>query len=128
MLLRQYHRLISQIAIVAIIFASLAPSISHAMASAQQPWQQICSAQGTKYLNDATDKQPSTPSDSAKHHFEHCPYCANHIGTQVLPSVEFQFFLQKLNAVSAIPQYSAPLLHWYVLDNHPAQAPPPFNF
>ena len=51
-----YKRLISKIALVAVVFASLAPTISHAIEAQkgnQTLWQEVCSAQGIKLIPSA---------------------------------------------------------------------------
>ncbi|MDP2248506.1 MAG: DUF2946 family protein, partial [Nitrosomonadales bacterium] len=75
---------------LAIVFASLAPAISHAFATQSAPltlWQEICTAQGIKVISSvitqAVDSQNrATQIDladrSAQPHvgaLEHCPFC-----------------------------------------------------
>jgi hypothetical protein len=55
------------IALLAVLFSALAPSVSHALAAATPDvLAEMCT------VNGATKKSP----DSAMHGMEHCPYCA----------------------------------------------------
>src|SRR5664279_3434408 len=97
-------RLASWIAIVAVMFSALAPTISYAFSSNSTPqtlWQELCTAQGTKLIaNDAISKSikqlasqfPIQPSqDKLGMHFEHCPYCFSHAGSVGLPPATASF-------------------------------------
>lgn len=66
------------IALMAVLFGALAPSISHALAASRntQAWGEICSAAGTV---------KKSPSDTLQHHLEHCPYCATQGASSGLP-------------------------------------------
>ncbi|KAB8038222.1 DUF2946 domain-containing protein [Janthinobacterium aquaticum] len=84
------------VAMLAILFAALAPSVSHALAAGNPtiPAMQICSVGG---MTDA-DSMAGLPADSsmdpAKHAFEHCPYCATHAGSfALLPGAAIQLAL-----------------------------------
>lgn len=123
------NRLASWIALVAIIFSALAPTISHAFpiktsASFQQ---EVCDVQGAKRLLsvDFTAEKKSVPTQNqATTHFEHCLYCASHmthVGAIKAPLISF---LSQLNAVSRIDIYTAPLVQAYYPVTHPSHAPP----
>ncbi|HUL96125.1 MAG TPA: DUF2946 domain-containing protein [Usitatibacter sp.] len=69
------RRRISWMALWAVMFAALAPAISHWVAARTgQAWGEICSAAGIQRV--AID-QDSKPSPSGGHEFEsgHCPFC-----------------------------------------------------
>lgn len=71
---------------LAILFAALAPSVSHALAASHPdhaafPAMQICSVGG---MTGAASQPADSGMDPAKHAFEHCPYCATHAGTFAL--------------------------------------------
>lgn len=78
------------IALLAILFSALAPSISHAMAarSGNAVYAEICGVDGVKLValagSDAGDKQ-APAGDSLQLHMKHCPYCATHGGSFGLP-------------------------------------------
>lgn len=86
--LRQTRRISTWIAAIAVLFAALAPSISHALVSTGKLnplWTEICSAQGTKIVKfDAAGKPAGKDVSSG---FEHCPYCTTHGGSAGLPPV-----------------------------------------
>jgi hypothetical protein len=74
------------IALMAILFSAVAPSISHALAASagKSVFAEICSVDGAKVV--ALDAGGSRqPDGDPLHHLEHCPYCATHGGTLALP-------------------------------------------
>jgi hypothetical protein len=86
---RMTRRFTAWVACFAILLASLAPSISHALAAATAPgayWTEICSAAGLKSIKVESGKT-SDSSSPAKHglHFENCPFCQTHADSLVLP-------------------------------------------
>lgn len=63
------------IAMLAVLFAALAPTVSHALAaSTSSVLSEMCSVDGP------TKKAPS----NTMHGMEHCPYCATHGGAPAL--------------------------------------------
>lgn len=81
---RAHRRLPTWIAALAILLASLAPSLSHALGSAQAAsWIEICTSQGSKWIAEKTDDSPAAPT--AGHVFEHCSLCSMHAPTLGLP-------------------------------------------
>ena len=69
------------------LFASLAPSISHAVTAARSNssfWAEDCSIHGE--VHKAADHQDhGAPShDPNGSHFEHCPFCLTHAGSFAL--------------------------------------------
>ena len=92
MLSQKLFRWVNKVALFAIVFASLAPSISHALAAANNTSfaQEICTTNGTKItiqVLTTKGKQLATelPAQSTEnkaptniqHHLQHCPFCAN---------------------------------------------------
>lgn len=92
MLSKKLFRLAHKIALFAIVFASLAPSISHALQANSGAGfaQEICTTDGkkitiqvvtTKGQQLSTEFTAQTSSDKAptgiQHHLQHCPFCAN---------------------------------------------------
>jgi hypothetical protein len=73
------------IACLAILFAALAPSISHAMSSARgDVWTEICSVGSVKLVKiDGATLQKSDPGTQKP--MSHCPFCASHGDASVLP-------------------------------------------
>ena len=79
-------RLTGWIAVLAILLASLAPSLGHALASGTgSNWVEICSAQGSKWISAGEDGADHAPA--AAHVLDHCPYCSLHAVSLGLPPV-----------------------------------------
>jgi hypothetical protein len=134
---RSQQRLVSLIALAAVLFASLAPTISHALESQSNAtqngslWQQVCSAQGIKTIpsvlagiNGKVSKQNDSQPSKMGMHFEHCPYCFSHAGSVGLPASSAALFLAEINAVEHIDIYASPLVVSYYSSSHPSRAPP----
>jgi hypothetical protein len=93
MLPKKFFRFIHHVALFAIVFASVAPSISHALAaqnSTNSFAQEVCTTNGSKItiqVLTTKGKQLATelPAQSTEnkaptniqHHLQHCPFCAN---------------------------------------------------
>lgn len=80
------------IACFAMLFAALAPSISHAVSLSQgETWAEICSVGGTKFVKVDGDANPVADlASESSIHVEHCPFCSTHGGSfAVLPSAGF---------------------------------------
>jgi hypothetical protein len=79
------RRFAAWLACFAILFAALAPSISHAFTpSNSQTWTEICTANGLSMVmvGDNGDA-PAEPSTKLSH-LEHCPFCSSHGGSLAL--------------------------------------------
>jgi cytoskeletal protein RodZ len=140
MLSKKLFLLLHKIALFAIVFATLAPSISHALTSQQGTnsfTQEVCSTNGKKitiqvvttkgqqFSAELTTKKTSeTSPKSINHHLEHCPFCANPSADAVIDAPHAPMIAileaqaQHIAAVSqvALPRFSA--------FPPPAQAPP----
>jgi hypothetical protein len=138
MLSKKIFRLINHIALFAIVFASLAPSISHAMASANRGnsfSQEICSSTGKKIsiqvfttkgqqlaLEFAVKSAP-TPA-SIVMHLEHCPFCAGNVVAATLPANQLEIIaLLEITAQKAA-EYATPVFASHSYVSPPSQAPP----
>lgn len=122
------HRFASWIACFAILMASLAPSISHAVAAGKsQPnaWMEICTVMGSKMvaLDISQDMQTPAPVESMAH-LEHCPFCLNHAVSVGLPPPP-DFVMPVISGDHVLPslfyQSSRPLFAWAVAQ---PRAPP----
>lgn len=83
-MLRARRQLTSWIAILAVLVASLAPSVSHALGlNKGASWMEVCSAQGSKWQQ--TDSDESRGAPAAGHVLEHCPYCSIHAPALGMP-------------------------------------------
>lgn len=81
---RAHRRFAGWIATVAILLASLAPSLSYALGSVNgSSWIEICTSQGSKWVEDGSDGTSSGPA--AGHVFEHCAFCSTHVPALGLP-------------------------------------------
>ncbi|MBA5687306.1 DUF2946 domain-containing protein [Rugamonas apoptosis] len=79
------------IAMLAILFSALAPSISHALAAANGAIDkmEVCTSNGYKLVK-VPDSDNSKAPASAKNSMEHCAFCTTHGGSYALtgsPSV-----------------------------------------
>lgn len=90
---RRYGNWLANIAWMAVLFASIAPTLSHALAAGQQAqtvWMQVCGDEAAHVALD-TSHANHTP-DAPPNHFDasmgHCPYCANHAAAWAIPHDE----------------------------------------
>ena len=92
MLSQKLFKFLNKIALLAIVFASLAPSISHALQANSGGGgfvQEICTTSGEKITiqvlttkgQQLATELPAQTSEKAptgiQHHLQHCPFCAN---------------------------------------------------
>ena len=138
MLPQKIFNLINKIAICAIVFASLAPSISHALAvtNGTSFAQEICTSngkkisiqvittQGQQLTTEFSVKNDEQPIKNISMHLEHCPFCASHAVAAVLHSTHLE--ITALLAISAqkAARYAAPVLASRYYKLPPSQAPP----
>lgn len=76
------------IALLAVLFGALAPSVSHALAAQRggtARWAELCGVNGVKRVLVAAETPQAPQRDLLQHHVEHCPYCATHGGAVALP-------------------------------------------
>jgi hypothetical protein len=127
---RYAKRLSTWIAILAVVFASLAPSISHALAANNNQTsllQELCSAQGTKRfiaVDLTVDTQKSPSQNGAAMHFEHCPFCASHAGTVAITASSIALFLSEINAAEHIQIDAQVFPTSFYQVSPPSHAPP----
>lgn len=93
------RRLLSAIATLAMLFAASAPTITHALASAQGQhfrWTAVCTSEGARLVPVPTDADgvPVAPDARA---IEHCPFCTSGGTSPVLPAA----------GVAALPSVAA---------------------
>lgn len=102
------HALASWIALFAILFGALAPTLSHAFVRAAQPVEfPICSAHAVEL------KAPGLP-DLGVDPLKHCPYCVDqHHAPGLLPQTYSPLFAIGGQVLpSLFYQAPAPLFHW----------------
>lgn len=92
------------IAILALLFSAIAPSVSHAVTAASTiPGLEMCTVSGQQPL------KGKSLSDAIVHAFEHCPYCAAHATPPSLPPPSaWHFPLPSGQAVFPALFYHAP--------------------
>jgi hypothetical protein len=75
------------IAMLAILFSALAPSVSHALAARASlaGFAEICTVNGVELVSLATGERQKPVKDALFHHMEHCAFCATHGGSLGLP-------------------------------------------
>jgi hypothetical protein len=139
MLRRKILKLVSKIAIFLVVFASLAPSVSHALAvqNSGSFLQEICSTNGTKkvVIQTMTTKGQQLPTvfetknsqptpESVSHHLEHCPFCAaGAVNIAIAPAPAWILLLQaQANTIDF--DYAAPVQPSFIQTAHPSRAPP----
>ena len=79
--------LVSWIAILAILMATLGPSISHALGAKDAgAWTEICTSLGSKWVDADGDTGGESPVPSGAHPLEHCPCCSLHANGIAVPA------------------------------------------
>jgi hypothetical protein len=112
------RRFTAWIACLAILLASLAPSISYALAASTSSTIsefEICSVAGLKSIKvtgKASDSRapakPSAPAGTATHS-EHCPFCFTHAGSfGLLPTAAFSIPVASRSVLPPALFYQAP--------------------
>ncbi|MFM9834483.1 MAG: DUF2946 domain-containing protein [Methylophilaceae bacterium] len=140
MILHRYRQVISKIAMFLVVFASLAPSVTHALATHSNGsfLQEICSSNGIKKIViqtitthgqqlttvfDTKNSNENTPASNALH-LEHCPFCsAGAVNVAVAPNSPWVFMLAE-QAKAIDFDYVTPVQPSYIQTAHPTRAPP----
>ena len=99
------HQAIVWLALLGVLFSTLAPTVSHAMAPGQPATleMQICSSAGMVTMTVALDDADAPDGAGAMTPFEHCPYCSQHANFPVLLPDRF--------AIMALPALQADYPH-----------------
>lgn len=114
------------LAILAVLFAAIAPSISHALAAPavsipSSLLMQICTVDG---VMEAGPEVKKPGMDPVVHAFEHCPYCSTHAGSfALLPGAALNFAVGGGHAVFPPLYYRAPAPLYLWSSGNP-RAPP----
>lgn len=84
---RVTRRFAAWIACFAMLFAALAPSVSHALSMSRgETWSEICSVAGKKFVKlGVAQGKIADPVTQESIQLEHCPFCATHAGPLGLP-------------------------------------------
>lgn len=125
-LTRRLQRLVSMIASFAIIVAVVAPTISQALVATglvSADWVEICSAQGTRWVNVAEE---SPDSGSSAVNMGVCAYCFTHAGSFALPPVSATPpVLGDVFLPASFAAFNDPLIPASVWASYQTRAPPP---
>ncbi|MES2636267.1 MAG: DUF2946 domain-containing protein [Pseudomonadota bacterium] len=125
------------IALFAIIFASFAPTISHALAvqnDSNSFAQEVCTSSGEKVVIQVMTtkgQQLSTEFVVSKSspktmimHLEHCPFCSSSVASASLPTTNALIIALLEQTAQQIAQYAAPIVVSRPYVSPPSQAPP----
>lgn len=146
MFLRYYQRLISKLALFIVLFASLAPTVSHALAlhTGNSAFSQtLCTSTGKVVVIQvlttkgsiittelaASENNASVPDNPSSKHLElnlaHCPFCnAGSLHLSISPSSDIWLFnLPKQVKATYVPE-DVPLQSTYFQTAHLSRAPP----
>lgn len=137
MLSRKLFGWVHKVALFAVVFASLAPSVSHALTSQQQGFMQaICGVGGQKLyiqvvttqgqqIQDSLDTKPGSQPASISLHMQHCPFCHAGVADVVIPNRNpaFALFLAQQETEQAF-NYQAPVISTVVHLAHLTRGPP----
>ena len=138
MLPQKIFKLINTIALCAIVFASLAPSISHALAATNETSfaQEICTSNGQKIsiqvitnlgqrlTTELSVNNNEQPTKNISMHIEHCPFCASHAVVAVLHSHHLEITALLAITAQKAARYAAPVVASRHYKSPPSQAPP----
>lgn len=139
MLSQKLFRWVNKIALFAIVFASIAPSISHALQanSGAVFAQEVCTTSGEKITIQvittqgkqlATEFTAQTSSDktptSIQHHLQHCPFCANPSADAAIQASHAPIIAILAAQAQQIAVNSQAVLPRFSALPPPAQAPP----
>ncbi|WP_235559654.1 MULTISPECIES: DUF2946 domain-containing protein [unclassified Methylophilus] len=134
----KFQKWMARMALMAIMLASLIPTLSLAfpMQNGGTFMQQICSTQGSKLLvqvittqgkqlSTLIDFKPSQKPVSLSHHLNHCPFCHMALDEITLPAPNPAYILfQQAQAEIALSEYQPPVVSSFYPTAHPSRAPP----
>jgi hypothetical protein len=140
MLSQKLFRWVNKVALFAIVFASLAPTISHALTaqnSTNSFAQEVCTTNGSKItiqVLTTKGKQLATelPAQSTEnkaptniqHHLQHCPFCANPSIDAAVTAPHTPIIAILTAQAQKIAVNSQVVLPSFLVLPPPAQAPP----
>ena len=140
MLPQKLFRYVSKIAMFAILFAALAPSISHALAAQRGTnsfTQSVCTSDGkkvtiqvvtTKGKQLATEFSVKPANENMpkgiNHHLEHCPFCVNPTADAAIEAPHAPIVIMLAVEAQQLAATSQPIFRSFSALPPPAQAPP----
>jgi hypothetical protein len=140
MFISRYRQFISKIAMFLVVFASLAPSVTHALATHTNGsfLQEICSSNGTKKIViqtitthgqqltaifDSKTSNENTPASTSLH-LEHCQFCNAGVASAAIAPGHSWVLMLAEQAKSIDIDYTTPFQPSYIQIAHPTRAPP----
>jgi hypothetical protein len=121
------HRRLAWLALCAIIFAALAPSVSKLLATSQgSAWNEICSLNGTKLLS--VDLSTKPPPDAPIVADKHCGYCFLQQHSPFVPTPPYSLAMEVASA-DCLPVGSGGTTFFkrFIRDARHTRAPPAFS-
>ena len=122
MLKTHTKRIVSWVAMFAILMTSFAPMVSHALNLSNASFVEVCTSQGVKLVqtsnSDSQDQKSSiTPN--------HCSYCTLATDKAYIHSSNIQLDSTLIPSYSKFfIEYESPILQAHFQSSHPPQAPP----
>ncbi len=126
---RHILRIVSGIAGIAILFATLAPSLSQAAVArkiGKNGWAEICTVYGLQVVQtDGGHASPASQVGDASGHFERCPFCP--INPVYLPTPSAKAVYASETVLRAAALHGHALTPVFVQHGKQARAPPIFS-
>jgi hypothetical protein len=122
MLKTNQKRIISWVAIFAILMTTFAPLVSHALSLSNASFVEVCTSQGVKLIqtNDSNSQDQKPGID-----LNHCLYCTLATDKAYLPASNIQLGSTLISSNSKFfIEYESPVLQAHFKSSHPPQAPP----
>ena len=137
MLSQKLFHFFHRIALFAIVFASFAPSITHALAAQTNSnsfMQEVCTSAGDKVVIQVITTKgkqlatefvvTKTSPKTMTMHLEHCPFCGSAATAASLPATNALIIAQLETIAQQLAEYSRPIVVSHPYVSPPAQAPP----
>ena len=122
MLKTHTKRIVSWIAIFAILMTSFAPVVSHAFNLSNANFLEVCTSQGVQLIqtNDSNSQNQKSSID-----LNHCGYCTLAADKSYIPSSNIQLGSTLISSNSKFfIEYESPVLLAHFKSSHPPHAPP----
>jgi Protein of unknown function (DUF2946) len=122
MLKTHTKRIVSWVAIFAVLMTSFAPMVSHALNLSNTSFVEVCTSQGVKLIqtNDSKSQDQKSSID-----LNHCSYCTLATDKAYIPSGDIQLDSNPISSSSKFfIEYESPVLQAHFQSSHPPQAPP----
>jgi hypothetical protein len=125
MLKTHTKRIVSWVAIFAILMTSFAPVVSHALNLSNNSFEEVCTSQGVKFIQ--TNDSNSQDQKSSVN-LNHCSYCTLAADKSYIPSNNILLGTTLISSSSKFfIEYESPVTQAHFKSSHPPQAPPAFN-